>query len=77
MLFVSSAYALETRKAKSVNNVANRSEVVKRVVNSINEQGNGQVLSARAVKSQQGLRVKVKFLSEDGVISIILVDPGE
>ena len=77
LLTFSNADALETRKGKDVNKVVKRSEVIKRVVKGINKKYKGQVLSAKPVRSKNGPRVKVKFLTEDGVIRILLIDPRE
>ncbi len=71
-------FALETRKSNDVKKIAQPEEAVQRAINRINKRYQGRVLSARPVKVKQGPpRVRVKFLSKDGVIKILFVDPNE
>jgi hypothetical protein len=69
------ADALDSRKSGDARRVAGPDEAVQRAVSRINERYQGRVLSAKPVDG--GPRVRVKFLTKDGVIRIIMVDPGE
>ena len=75
LLCSAAAFGLDTRKSGKVNQVGGNGDVVQRAVNFINKKHKGQVLSAKPVQSSQGLKVRVKFLSEDGVIKILFVTP--
>ncbi len=51
---------------------------VQRAVSDVNKRYQGRVLSAQPVKSGgKGIKVRIKFLSKDGVIKTLLVEPGE
>lgn len=53
-------------------------EAVQRALSKVNREHQGRVLSARPVSGSGGqVRVRVKFLSADGVIRTLVVDPGE
>ena len=75
LILSTTASGLDTRKGGQVNQVANKSDLVKKAVNSITKKHKGQVLSAKPVDSAQGLRIKVKLLSDDGIIRILFVNP--
>ena len=48
---------------------------VERAISEVNKRYQGRVLSAQPIDG--GTRVRVKFLSKDGVIKTLVVDPGE
>lgn len=52
-----------------------QAEAVQRALSKVNKRYQGRVLSARPIEG--GARVRVKFLSKDGVVKILVVDPTE
>lgn len=79
LVAVSAAAAgLDARSQGDPRRIADPDEAVQRALTQIGKRYQGRVLSARPVESAQGgLRVRVKLLSKDGVIRIIVVDPAE
>jgi hypothetical protein len=71
------AAALDSRKTGDARRIASPDEAVQRAVSHINKRYNGRVLSAQPVEGSGGVRVRVKFLSKDGVIKVLVVDPNE
>lgn len=70
LLLVSVADASDSR-------VTSSDEAVQRAVRLVNEQYQGRVLSAKVVEGGQGgWRVRVKFLSNDGVVRVLVVNPA-
>ncbi|KAA3622394.1 MAG: hypothetical protein DWQ08_12905 [Proteobacteria bacterium] len=70
------ASALDSRKKGDATRIASPDEAVQRAVSQVNKLYQGRVLSARPMRGDKGdLRVRVKFLSKDGVIRIMVVDP--
>ncbi len=72
-----SATALDTRKNGNSNRIAGPDDrAVQQAITHINKRYQGRVLSAAPVKGAQGKqRIRVKFLSQDGVVRILFFDP--
>ena len=59
------------------NRGANADDAVQRAIAQVTRQYSGRVLSATPLPGSNGqTRVRVKFLSSDGVIKVIIVDPN-
>lgn len=52
-------------------------EAVQRAVSQINKRHQGRVLSAQPIDGNGSVKVRVKFLSKDGVIKTFVVEPGD
>jgi hypothetical protein len=71
------AAALDSNRTGDARRIASPDEAVRRAVSHINKRYDGRVLSAQPVEGAGGFRVRVKFLSKDGVIKVLVVDPNE
>lgn len=67
--------AADSGKGRDGNRKRSADSAVERAVSEVNKRYQGRVLSAQPIDG--GARVRVKFISKDGVIKILVVDPGE
>ncbi len=77
LALAATASALDSRKSGDASRIANPDEAVQRALSQISKQYNGRVLSAQPIESNGGIRVRIKFLSNDGVIKVLDVDPNK
>ncbi|GJL82137.1 MAG: hypothetical protein DHS20C01_17710 [marine bacterium B5-7] len=73
----SSSVALDSRASSDKGTIADPDQAVHQAISYVNSRYKGRVLSAKPVTSKQGVtRIRVKFLSKDGVVKILFFDPA-